>query len=168
MEISDVLVEQTKERLEDYRELDRDIDNQIERLERLESKIFGLGSPEFSDMPKSKSQSNDRVTHLLHKRDELKEEIDALIQERDAEKMFFEKAMRTIRCSDQKAVIRMRYFDRLEFNDVSFLLFGSRDDYEERQETYLRRTFSLRNAAVKGITRYIVKNHLLNTADSTD
>ena len=41
-----------KDRLNSYRENARDIDNEIERLERLISKMSGVGAQVISDMPR--------------------------------------------------------------------------------------------------------------------
>ena len=42
-----------KERLNEYREKERDIDNQIERLVRLVTKMSSVGAQTITDMPRS-------------------------------------------------------------------------------------------------------------------
>ena len=45
-------VEAVKQRLIDLRDLRREIENQSERLERLETKLVGVGAQALTDMPK--------------------------------------------------------------------------------------------------------------------
>lgn len=49
-----------KTRLQEYRNLNREIENQIERLERLETKMYSPSSPNLSGMPKAPSCVRDK------------------------------------------------------------------------------------------------------------
>ena len=60
-----------KEPLNQYREKERDIDNQIERLERLVSKMTGAGAQVITDMPRAPSVSTDRMSELVGQKEEL-------------------------------------------------------------------------------------------------
>ena len=114
-----------KRRLNRYREKERDIDTQIERLGRLETRLTGIRSPVISDMPKSHGAVDD------------------------------EDVLDTLTKSDEKAVIRVRYHDRESWSAVSKILFGKRKDFSEKEESYLRRVHKLHGAALVNLARAI-------------
>ena len=60
-----------KERLKTYSENQRDIDNQIERLERLITKMNGVGAQTISDMPRAKGVVGDRIADMVSQKDDL-------------------------------------------------------------------------------------------------
>ena len=106
-------VEAVKQRLIDLRDLRREIENQSERLERLETKLVGVGAQALTDMPKSPSPSNDRISDLMQQKFDLEEDIRATLEHRRRERMFFEKIIRRLKRSDERAVIRSRYRKRV-------------------------------------------------------
>lgn len=140
-----------KEWLVAYREMDRDIDNQIERLERLVSKMTGAGAQVISDMPKTPGTTGDRMGDLVARKDDLETSIRAAVEERSQKRKKIEAILSRLRRSDEKAVIRMRYIDREGWNTVAELMFGSRDDYESKEDTYLRRVHKVHGAALQNM-----------------
>ena len=68
-------VEAVKARLYAYREMARDIENQNERLERIKTKLIGVGAQSITDMPKSPSPTDDRTVELIQQKMVLEEEI---------------------------------------------------------------------------------------------
>ncbi len=70
-----------KERLNEYREKERDIDNQIERLVRLVTKMSSVRAQTITDMPRSQGTDGDRIGKLVAEKEEL--EADIRSDERD-------------------------------------------------------------------------------------
>ena len=145
-----------RERLYEYRSMNEEIDSQIERLERLEAKLIGVGSPVLSDMPKASNTVYDRLTDNIAKKDELERDIKELIAERDSERRELESIIRRLRKSGEKAVIRMRYIDAEDWNDILDMLFGSKDDFEEKYDNYKQRMFRLHSAAISNMAALIM------------
>ena len=77
-------VNAVKERLNQYREKERDIDNQIERLERIVSKMTGAGAQVITDMPRAPSVSTDRMAELVGQKEELEASIREAVKSRAA------------------------------------------------------------------------------------
>ena len=137
-----------KFRLIEYREREKDIDSQTERLDRLERKILSIGSPTLSDMPKSPSPPQDRTTALIADKIDLENDIRVAIAEQRREKEAIEVILRKLRHSEERAVIRMRYFDGASWNDVVDMLFGGKEDFLGKEDTYLRRTHKIHGSAL--------------------
>lgn len=49
---------------------------------------------------------------------------------------------------NRKAVILSRYLDLMPWENVTNILFGKKDDYIDREDTYLRRTFRIHADAI--------------------
>lgn len=146
-----------KTRLQQYREREREIDNQIERLERLEAKLYGVGSPQLTDMPKASSPAGDKTVALIAQKEELDGLIRELVKEQTRERGWIEDILTGLTRSDEKAVIRVRYIDGEKWTEVSDLLFGSADDYEDKRDSYLRRTTKLHGQALMNMAREIAR-----------
>lgn len=142
-------------RLEEFHETERDIDNQIERLEHLKAKLYAAGAQVLTDMPRSPSASNDRMAAMLAQADELDSTIRGMVKSQSEEKKRIEYILMHIRKSDERAVIRMRYFDGADWKEIAEMLFGDRDDYLEREDTFVRRAFRVRDDALTHMTIFI-------------
>ena len=140
--------ESMKLRLLNYIDLNREIDNQIERLERMHDRAQSPSGPNLSGMPKSSNAVSDRMADAVTKMLTLEEEIGDLIEKRDNEQKGIEALVKKLKKADEKAVIRMRYLDIEDWDDVQFMLFGSREDYNEKYENYKQRMFRLHSSAI--------------------
>jgi hypothetical protein len=144
-----------KDRLNEYREKERDIDNQIERLERLVSKMTGAGAQVITDMPRSPSASGDRMAELIGHKEELETSIRKAVEEQSEERRRIEEILKRLRHSDERAVIRIRYFDRENWSIVAEVMFGGKDDFLGKEETYLRRVHKIHGSALLNMARII-------------
>lgn len=141
-----------KLRLNEYRECERDIENQLERLNRLETKLYSVGSPTLSDMPKSPSPSNDRIADMIGQKKELEEEIKALVQQHKSERKKINAVLRKLKSSNERAVIQMRYLDVASWNDVLDMLFGGEKDFLGKEDSYMRRVHKIHSQALFNMT----------------
>ena len=161
-------VEAVKQRLIDLRDLRREIENQSERLLRLSTKLLGGGAQALPEMPKSPSPSNDRISDLMQQKFDLEEDIRATLEHRRRERMFFEKIIRRLKRSDERAVIRSRYLDGASWGDVVDLLYGDEEDLLEREDMYRKRVFKLHGRALLSMAQYIEDNGLMWNPDDYD
>lgn len=151
-------VEAVKARLYAYREMSRDIENQNERLERIKTKLIGVGAQSITDIPKSPSPADDRTVELIQQKAELENEIQRIMERRKSERAFFERVIGHLRRSDERAVIRVRYIDNASWDEVVDVLFGGKEDLLEREDVYLRRTYRLHGQALLSMAKYIEEN----------
>ena len=125
-----------KERLNEYREKERDIDNQIERLVRLVTKMSSVGAQTITDMPRSQGTDGDRIGKLVAEKEEL---IEAILSK--------------LKHSDERAVIRIRYHDRESWSTVAEVIFGNVEDYLDREGTYIRRVHKIHGSALLNMAK---------------
>ena len=128
-------------RFKAYRDLNREIDLQIERLEQMEAKAGSPSTPNLSGMPKGSSFQHDRMADTVARIADLRSEIDSLIAERDAEQKALEALIRRLPNADRRLVLRLRYLDSEEWEDVLFIAYGGKPDFNEKYDNYKQRVF---------------------------
>ena len=128
-------------RFKAYRDMNREIDLQIERLEQLEAKAGSPSTPNLSGMPKGSSFQHDRMADTLARIADLRSEIDSLIAERDAEQKALEALIRRLPNADRRLVLRLRYLDSEDWEDVLFIAYGGKPDFNEKYDNYKQRVF---------------------------
>lgn len=67
--------------------------------------------------------------------------IDSLIAERDAEQKALEALIRRLPNADRRLVLRLRYLDSEEWEDVLFIAYGGKPDFNEKYDNYKQRVF---------------------------
>lgn len=147
-----------KDWLIEYRNNERDLDNQSERLERLVMKMNSVGTQNLSDMPRTPTRTHDRIGDYLARREELEENIAATIKRQTATRTRIEELLSALKNPDEKAVIRGRYLDCLSWSDVSDLMFGGKPDFIGKEDSYLRRTHKIHGNALYHIAKLVAEN----------
>lgn len=142
-----------KTRLQEYRNLNREIENQIERLERLETKMYSPSSPNLSGMPKAPSGVKDKFADNIARKNELESKVRRLISQRDIERKKIENLTGKLRNPDERAVICMRYIDSEEWDDIIAMLFGVSKDLDDDYDNYKQRAFRLHSSAILKMTQ---------------
>ena len=56
---------------------------------------------------------------------------------------------------DQRAVLQMRYLDGCQWAEIAELLFGQRDNYEERADSFLRRVHKIHGSALAALAELV-------------
>jgi hypothetical protein len=136
-----------KERLGAYLKLLREIDNETERLDRMEL-TGGNTGPNLTGMPRPKGTVSNPVSAFVLKKMELEERIAKLNADERRENAAIEAMLQHLDDPDERAVIRLRYFDRAEWDGINAALFGSRPDYIEKLDAYQRRTYRIHGRAL--------------------
>lgn len=143
--------EAMRKRLSAYRMLNEEIDNEIERLDRMQMKATSVGSPVISDMPKSPSSVYDRMADTVARIVDLENEIRQLVYERDEERKAIEALVRNLGKAGERAIIRSRYLDLEDWEGVQFLLFGNKADFDNRYDDYKQRMFRWHRTAIENL-----------------
>ena len=128
-------------RFKAYRDLNREIDLQIERLEQLEAKAGSPSTLNLLGMTKGSSVQHARMADTVARIADLRSEIDSLIAERDAEQKALEALIRRLPNADRRLVLRLRYLDSEDWEDVLFIAYGGKPDFNEKYDNYKQRVF---------------------------
>ncbi len=158
-----------KEWLNDFREREKDIQSQLQRLDVMETRLSSIGSPTLSNMPKSASPVQDRMASMVAVKVDLENDIKrqqkGLLETREMIEKILLKALKK---SEERSVIRARYLDCCfyhedklsDWNDVNNTMFGDRQDFLSKEESYLRRVHKIHGSALLNMARYIEDNNI--------
>lgn len=137
-----------KERLGKYTRLLREIDNQYERLGRMEISMAAPPGPDMTGMPRGSGTPTDRTGMMVLRKMELEEQIEERLAEEREERAAIEAMIRQVENPDERAVLRLRYFDRADWDGICAVLFSDRQDYLERIDSYQNRTYKAHGRAL--------------------
>lgn len=144
-----------EEWLDEYVSAEEDIDQEIERLEYLISKMTSIGAQVMTGMPRSTNVSTDRMADKLGQKEELEESIRESVSRQAEKRKQIEAVIRQLKKTEERAVIRLRYLDRADWGDVLEVMFGMKHDFSDRYDTYKRRMFRVRETALVNMGKII-------------
>jgi len=147
-------VEKVDSWLREFAEQQRELDGQYERLERLQARLESYGVQEISDMPRSPSPPNDRVSVLMSKKIDLEQNLKLDIKEHQITEQRIEYVLNHIEKARERTVIRMRYIDDEPWDTITFTLFGDLSDYTDKYRNYMRRSYLIHCAAKLDMAKY--------------
>ena len=142
-----------KQKLEHYAAFQRRIDNQIERLEYLESVMGAPSSPNLSGEPSGGGDGSSKTERQVLKKLELQQAIRDMIADEAAERKELEDMIEQMERPDEQTVIEMRYLDGAKWWAISAALYGNEADYDEHEKRYLKRTFKIHGSALQSLAR---------------
>lgn len=108
---------QLKEALKRYLFLSQSIADQMERLEEL--RMESIGSPELSDMPKTKAMAGDKIGNKVAKLEMIEADISEMQQEFVQLGKIITRIESKMKRSVEKKVINLRYEDGRDWNEIA-------------------------------------------------
>ena len=120
----------------------------MERLDRMEMTMASPPGPDLTGMPRGSGTPSDRTGMMVERKMELEEQIDRLKAEEKQERNAIEGLILQLSDPDERAVIRLRYFDRADWESTCGVLFGDRRDYVDRVDAYQNRTYKIHGRAL--------------------
>lgn len=154
--------------LKTYPEKLNDIRNMQAQLERIEDKLSSVGTSTLSDMPKAPSKAADKEAELIVQKIDLEREIEQEQVNVHKLRLEIEKVMSRLKKSNERAVIRARYLCEEEWTDISFILFGAKADFTDKEESYLRRVHYIHKDALEALVNLIPAETLQEFAEETE
>ena len=140
-----------KKRLQDYAERRRDFENENERYIRLYTAASSPKSPSFDAMPAGspiKDRMSDQVAELIEMEKELEGSLQALREEKEQ----LQRLIKKLKKADERAVIRMKYLDGMDWVDIAAAIFGKQKDYKRAAQAYLDKAYKLHGSALLGLS----------------
>lgn len=142
-----------------YAENESAVDDTLERISALRSRMESPRAATLTGMPRSGGYDGDLFARGLTQIEELEEKAQALLQTsktlyreiNDAVDQITGKGASHLRC-----VLRCRYLDCFSWNEVNEILFSRKPDFDDKVETYLRRTFRLHKEALEALQKIVV------------
>lgn len=100
-----------KDWLERYRNTDIELDDEIERLDRISEKLISAAAPALSDLPKHDGGKDSKIEYLTISKLEIQKRVESLIEKQKEMRGQIEKIIFRLKNPREKSIIRTRYFD---------------------------------------------------------
>lgn len=129
-----------------------------ERLDTLRSRAESARTASLSGLPHAAGETVDRVGVIVAQIEELTEENTRLWKKVGELRREREAAIKQIHghgWPEQRAVLRLRYIDQETWSDLAFVLFGSKEDFTEREDAYLRRAYKIHGKALYELAQIV-------------
>lgn len=143
-----------KERLRQYGECARELADLAERRGVLRARAISPKASNLDGMPHSEGFSSDRLGALMGQLEQIDHEVES--KKAETKRLYHDldayigriKAARRRGWPDRRAVLQMRYLDLASWSETAAMLFSQKADFEDRQESYLRRTHRIHAEAL--------------------
>lgn len=137
---------------------ERQLDNLIERIETLRSRLGAPGSPTLSGMPRGGGGEVDMIGRKLGAIEALEEQAQRLLAR--SRHLYAEINGEIDKITgkgwpDLRAVLKMCYLDLASWEEINVMLWSGKSDFADREEAYSRRTFRIHTEALEAML-YIV------------
>lgn len=142
--------EKKKDWLKFYKKLDREIDRECDELSMWKSRASKLTTT-FSDMPRggrSVDPLQESVERIIELENRINEHTDELIARRDS----IVEAIDKIQDMDLQDVLKKRYIDGKSWPQVCTAIYGSRSDFPDRYDSYLRNIYRQHGRALSQVS----------------
>lgn len=123
-----------KEKFKSYRKILEEIEIEEQRCKVLQDDNSITGR-------RSKAGIKDHLRELLSKENAEYEELVAIIN--------------ALPCVDQRQVVLARYIDGMAWGTITAIIFGKREDFDEKQQSYQRRIYRIHGNALANANRII-------------
>ncbi len=142
-----------KEYLANFMELSEEMQIELDRLESINDRLYHLSASLPNGMPKAPSPNPDRTGYLIELKEAAANRIAQIGKKQVEQARQIETWVELLHAPKERAVMRLRYLDALSWADVSFSLYGSQLDFNEKEESYLRQTYRLHKKALELIAQ---------------
>lgn len=123
-----------KEKFKSYRKILEEIEIEEQRCKVLQDDNSITGR-------RSKAGIKDHLRELLSKENAEYEELVAIIN--------------ALPCVDQRQVVLARYIDGMAWGTITAIIFGKREDFDDKQQSYQRRIYRIHGNALANANRII-------------
>ena len=144
--------ESVKSFLEAYRDENERIIDQRERIERLTNRYESVGVANLSAMPRG-SGGGDRLTGYLISKESLVNRLRDDVKRHIEVKRAIEDAVGKLPDEQDREVILARYIDGSTWSDVLHRVYGRREDFAERMESYQRQMYRVHVRALEKLAK---------------
>ena len=147
-----------KEWLSRYAVAAREVALLRERADAIRTRAASPASSKLDGMPRSPGFAGDRLGDVIGIADALEREADE--KEQDAAALYAEidGAIRQIdgkHGAERRTVLQCRYLDGQAWSGVIYLLFGDRVDFNDKEDSYTRRTYMIHKAALEDLVQIL-------------
>lgn len=147
------ITDAVKKKLESYEAMLKKIHNQTQRLNTLEASMGSASTSNITGMPGGSGNGDSIEERQIIKKEELQYKIKKLKREEQELLDELEAMIEQLQDPDEQTVIEMHYIDLLRWWPICKALYGTKPDYEEKADKYLKKTFKIHGSALLALAK---------------
>lgn len=145
--------EAVKDWLQAYRNEEKQIDEDLERLRELRARIMSIGAQEISDMPRAPTSIKDSLAEYIIRAEDLECRLSQrmLLHERD--RLAILDLIGMLSRLDERQIVEQRYLYGQEWTMVMYNVYHNCDGFSAKQEAYRRKMYRAHERALEEMGR---------------
>ena len=146
----------SRKMLEKYADRLREFELNMESLDSMEEAMISPKTSRMDGMPHGSGGTYDRIAALVTGKDDLEEKLAREAEEIARQRTETEALISLIDKADERAVLRLRYIDRMSWGQVARRLYGKAETHGDEDEFTVedriaRRAFRVHGAALQSL-----------------
>ena len=119
--------------LEAYRKTEEEIDERLDAIRELRSRITGIRAQEITDMPKAPSKETNPMEEYVIRLEQMEGNLGELMKDHDRDRMALIRLVGSMKEPEMRDVIRGRYLYGMEWSKIQIRVFHSTQEAERRK-----------------------------------
>ena len=140
-----------RKRLEAYVDTRNELEMQALRLDQKRQQVGDIKSPKYEPTAAASSTPGNPVARDVIALERLEERVAELTAQERSEHEALELIISRVTNAQQRALLRMRYFDLMEWPDIAFSFYGDSIDYITEEREYVTKCYRLHTRAVSSM-----------------
>lgn len=145
--------EMMKDWLAAYRNDEREINEQLEKLRELRARIMGIGAQEITDMPRAPAKIRDVLAEYMIRAEEIEERMNARILQHEKDRAAILRLLDRLKTVEERSIIKHRYLYGREWAEVMVAVYHNSADFGGKQEAYRRKMYRAHDNALRMMAR---------------
>lgn len=135
-----------------------ELEDELRRLELMGDPITYKSPSNIDGMPHAIGGAYDKMADAIIKRTDSDTRISYLNAKVKEEEQAIEQVLSHLPMARQKTVIRIRYYQNYDWDDVALFMFGDQSDYASNSEKYKSKAQKIHGTALANMKRIQEKN----------
>lgn len=119
--------------LEAYRKTEEEIDERLDAIRELRSRITGIKAQEITDMPKAPSKDTNPMEEYVIRLEQMEGNLGVVMKAHDVDRMALIRLVGMMQEPEMRDVIRERYLYGMEWPKIQIRVFHSTQEAERRK-----------------------------------
>lgn len=171
IEVIPIEIENVKLWLRRYAEAHKNCELLQQRLDMMETAVYGPRSAAPDGMPHGGADPVDTIGRIVARLDSLRAKLAAAQAEENSIFLEIDEAIEQIngkKNAEKRSILQLRYLDLVSWNSVNYAIFGAKPDFLDREESYMRRIVYMHSDALKDLSVILDAQRAAETATQAD
>ena len=136
-----------------YRAEEEHIDNELNEIRELKSRIMSIGAQEITDMPRAPLTIKDELAEYVIRLETLESRLSESMRKHERDRHAILELVGKLKRADEREIMKSRYLFAMEWSDVLNRVYHEEEDFGAKQEAYRRKMYRAHEDALNEFGR---------------